>query len=408
MDDTNTRGLRSAAVRQGNLATILELLHERGPVSRSQLVSHSGLTRSAIGGLVADLAELGFVTEEQSSSQGRPGRPSSSVVPLSRTNAAISVVIMVDSITVTAVGLGGVQLAAAQTASPNTGLLVEETLDDIVSLLHEVRQQLDPAARIFGIGVAVPGLVRHADDCVVVAPNIDWSNVSLGPRLREHIGASIPVLVRNEANVGALAEFRRGAAAGYNHVLYVSGEVGVGGGIIANGELLTGGSGFAGEIGHLHVNNDGRRCGCGALGCWESEVGEEALLVRGGLPAAGGETAVEELLASAGAGEEAAQSALAEHGRWVGIGLASLINVLNPDVVVFGGLFAQTFEKMRATMEAELSARSLRAVRERCVVLASSLGVAALPLGAAELVWDVVLDDPGRAALRTIPAVERR
>lgn len=381
---------------------MLELLHLRGSVSRSQLVSHSGLTRSAIGGLVTDLVELGFVTEEQSASQGRPGRPSTSVVPRSATNVALSVVIMVDSITVAAVGLGGVELASVRTSPPTAGWPVGETLDVISPLIEQVRAELDPAARIFGIGVAVPGLVRHADDWVVVAPNLDWNDVPLGPRLRERVGAAIPVLVRNEANVGVLAEARRGGAVDHAHVLYVSGEVGVGGGIITNGEMATGGSGFAGEVGHIQVNSAGGACRCGSNGCWESEVGEEALLVRANLPKTGGADAIAELMAKAASDDPEALAALAEHGRWVGIGLASLINVLNPEVVVLGGLFAQTFEHMRPTMEQELSDRSLRPIRERCVVVASSLGSKALPLGAAELVWDLVLDDPGKAVLRSI------
>lgn len=381
---------------------MLELLHLRGPVSRSQLVSYSGLTRSAIGGLVADLVELGFVTEEQASSQGRPGRPSTSVVPTSHTNVALSVVIMVDSITVAAVGLGGVEIASAQTATPKNGWLVGDALEVISSLTEQIQSQLDPDARIFGVGVAVPGLVRHADDCVVIAPNLNWNDVPLGPRLRELLGPSIPVLVRNEANVGVLAEARRGAAVEHAHVLYVSGEVGVGGGIITNGEMATGGSGFAGEIGHLHVNNDGTPCRCGSTGCWESEVGEEALLARAGLPEAGGAAAVAELLSRGNAADPAALAALAEHGRWVGVGLASLINVLNPEIVVLGGLFAQTFDLMRSTMELELTERSLRAIRERCIVVSSSLGSTALSVGAAELVWDIVLDDPAGAVLRSM------
>lgn len=384
---------------------LLELLHLQGSASRSQLVSHSGLTRSAIGGLVNDLAELGFVTEEQSSSQGRPGRPSTSVVPLTATNVALSVVLMVDSITVAAVGLGGVEVASERTHPPVGGWQVEATLDAISSMLAEVMGRLDPAARVFGVGVAVPGLIRHADDSVVVAPNLDWNEVPLGPRLRERIGASIPVLVRNEANVGVLAEFRRGAAVDHSQVLFLSGEVGIGGGIITNGALATGGSGFAGEIGHMHVNNDGVACRCGSIGCWESEIGEEALLARAGLAASGGAEAIAELLARFEAGEPVAQAALAEHGRWVGIGLASLINVFNPAVVVLSGLFAQTLDAMRPSMEAEMADRSLRAIRERCVLLVSTLGPSALTIGAAELVWDSVLEDPAKAVLRSIPAM---
>ncbi len=170
VENSNRPGLRSAGVRQGNLATILELIHLQGSVSRSQLVSYSGLTRSAISGLVTDLVELGLVSEEQSASQGRPGRPSPSVIPRSETNVALSVVINVDSILVTAFGFGGVELEVATATPPTAGWLIDDTLDQISDLIKDVCGRIDPAARIFGIGVAVPGLVRHDDDCVVVAP----------------------------------------------------------------------------------------------------------------------------------------------------------------------------------------------------------------------------------------------
>ncbi len=401
MNDINSRGLRSAAVRQGNLATILRLLHIRGAVSRSELVAHSGLTRSAIGGLVADLVELGYVSEATSESEGRPGRPSTKVLPRSETNVAISVVVMVDSLTVSAVGLGGEILGSLEVASPATGWGVEGTVDLVASLVDDLQEMLLPEARLFGMGVAIPGLIRHVDDCVVIAPNLGWVDVPLGRRLVEAMGASIPIRVRNEADVGALAESRRGVAAGHLHALYLSGEVGVGGGMVTGGDLMAGGAGFAGEIGHLHVNNSGSRCGCGSIGCWETEVGEEALLAR--YRRSGHELGtVSELLAAAKAGEEHALEVLQEHGTWVGLGLSGLINILNPDVVVLGGMFAETFAWIRNTMEAELQERSLRAVREQCVVIASSLGKAALPLGAAELIWDIVLDDPGRALFRFV------
>lgn len=401
VDRSNARGLRSAVVRQGNLATLLGLLHLRGAASRSELVAHSGLTRSAIGGLVADLVELGYVSETSSASLGRPGRPSTNVLPLSERNVAISVVLMANSLTVSAVGLGGLILASRAAPPPLTGWTVDDTVEQTAALIDDLQAQLVSEARVFGVGVAVPGLVRHADGGVVVAPNLGWTDVPLGRRLEEALASTVPIVVRNEANVGALAESRRGVAAGQRHALYLSGEVGVGGGVISDGEVMAGSSGFAGEIGHLHVNNAGTRCRCGAVGCWESEVGEEALLNRYGRGGTGAE-AIGQLLSAASAGEAEAIQALAEHGTWVGLGLAGLVNVLNPEIVVLGGLFAETMEWIRPTMEAELGERSLKPVREQCVVIASALGSSALPLGAAELVWDVVLDDPGRASFRFV------
>src|SRR5690606_8340626 len=119
-----------------------------------------------------------------------------------------------------------------------------------------------------------------------------WRDVPLGERLSAALSLDVPVELANEADLGALAEHRRGAAMGADAVLYVTGEVGVGGNVLVNGQPLSGAAGYAGEIGHLFVNPDGRRCGCGAIGCWETEIGERAMLARAGRPRNGGREAV--------------------------------------------------------------------------------------------------------------------
>ena len=143
------------------------------------------------------------------------------------------------------------------------------------------------------------GVVRRADGLVSMAPNLGWTDEPLGERLAAVFGDDIPISIANEADLGALAEARRGAAVGADHVLFVSGEVGVGGGLIVDGQPFTGVAGYGGEIGHMPVNPTGRPCRCGAVGCWETEVGAASLLRRAGRSSQGGRAEIDALLADA-------------------------------------------------------------------------------------------------------------
>ncbi|MEM7275765.1 MAG: ROK family protein [Actinomycetota bacterium] len=384
-------GLRSASVRRTNLSTILRLLHLDGPMSRTSIRHHTGLTRGAVGTLVADLEAMGFVRETTPAPDGTPGRPSPIVRPRARTNATIGIDLMVDSTGVVLQGLGGAVLRSIRRDRAPGRLGADDLVADAVRLVDQVRSTADADTRIFGVGIAVPGLVDR-DGRLTLAPNLGLAEIDLGRRF-EAVIHDLPVIVHNEANLGALAESRRGAAAGRDHVLYLSGEVGVGGGIIADGEPLTGRAGFAGEVGHVPVNPDGLLCGCGAVGCWETEVGEPALLTRAGLPPDGGRPAVETLLNRAGSGDDATRHALAAHARWLGVGLAGLLNVLDVEAVVLGGLFGRLHPHLAEDLDAELDRRVLPALRDRAVV-ASTLGDDAPVIGAAEAVWRAALDDP--------------
>lgn len=134
--------------------------------------------------------------------------------------------------------------------------------------------------------MAVPGVVRREDGLVHFAPNLGWREAPLGARLasrlRSQLGLSIPILCRNDASLGAMAEHIRGVGSGVANLVYVHAEVGVGGGIIADGKLLEGASGYAGEVGHMRVNSEGTPCRCGSRGCWETEVGEDTLVALAG------------------------------------------------------------------------------------------------------------------------------
>ena len=204
----------------------------------------------------------------------------------------------------------------------------------------------------------------------------------------------MPIVFANESDLAALAESRRGAARGIDDVVLVWGSIGVGGGLIIGGEPLIGAAGYSGEVGHLPVNPDGLPCRCGSNGCWETEVGVGALLRRAGYPPEGGQEAFESLLEAAGSGSSVALEAFAETGRWLGIGLAGIINILNPRLVLLGGRLARSYPFSRTALEAELDRRVLRASRQMVRVIPASLGIDAPLLGAAELAFEPLLADP--------------
>jgi len=386
-------GQRSETVRRANLAAIVRELHVRGPQSRSELVARTGLTRTAIRALIGELVAGDLVVEERRALAGAPGRPSPLVRPKPAAVLVLAIQVAVDSLAAALVGLGGAPLERIRISRPRGHFSV----DEIVADLRDLTDRL-PVSRhrheIVGVGVAMAGLVRRADGVVSRAPNLGWQDVPLGEKLAAVLDLDVPVHVANEADLAAMAELRRGAARGADDLLLIWGEVGVGGGIIVDGKPLTGVAGYAGEIGHVSVNPGGRRCGCGSIGCWETEVGEGALLRRAGRPEDGGSDEVEALLADAAAGDRRAIEALDEVGRWLGIGLAGFTNVLNPRVIVLGGFFAQAYPFIDRALDRELDGMALRGPRGMVRVTPAGLGMDAPLVGAAELALEPFLADP--------------
>ena len=395
-------GQRSESVRRANLSAIVRELHTDGPLSRSELVARTGLTRTAIRGLIGELVAADLATEGPAVLLGTPGRPS----PLVRLNPNRAVVlaleIAVDSLAVALVGAGGQVLQLERVDLPPGHTSVDEIIGDLTDLSDMVLARLPGRDEIIGVGVSVVGVVRRTDGLVSMAPNLGWRDVPLGRRLADALGLDVPVTVANDGDLGALAEVRRGAAIGADDVLFISSEVGVGGGLIAGGKPLGGAAGYGGEIGHIPVNPTGSACRCGAVGCWETEVGEGALLRMAGRPPGGGRAEIDAMLQDAENGVPSALSALDHVGRWLGIGLAGLVNVFNPRLIVLGGIFGRILPFVERTLEDELDRRALAAPRRLVRIVPGMLREDAPLLGAAELAFEKLLDDPTSVALDSV------
>jgi predicted NBD/HSP70 family sugar kinase len=220
--------------------------------------------------------------------------------------------------------------------------------------------------------------------------------------LTGELDLGVAVLAANEADLGALGEHRRGVRPGVGNLIYVSGEVGIGAGVIVDGKPMLGSAGYAGEAGHTLINPDGRECRCGAVGCWETEAGEAALLRHLGVPDATGH--LDEVAERAAAGDLATLRAIGEVGRWLGLGIGNLINLFNPDLVVLGGLYERLFGFLESAVVDGARQRTLGAPGGMATIACSGLGPDAALIGAAELALSGVIADPARGNGRGVRA----
>ena len=400
-----SRGVAADELRRHNLAVVLTRLHLGGPVSRSELAAGTGLNRSTIADLIGELLALGLVEEGPALTASGPGRPSPVVRARPEGAAVLAVELSVDSIAVATVGLGGHVYNLLRVERPREHLSPEEAVNDIANLARPLLTSLPAHHTLVGVGAGVVGITRRSDGFLHLAPNLGWRDVPIGELLAAELQVEHPVWVANEADLGALAEHRRGVRPGVRNLIYISGEMGIGTGVIVNGEPLLGSAGYAGEAGHTLVNPAGRRCRCGAIGCWETEAGEAALLRRAGSRVGiTGLSALNALSKQADAGDEATLAAITEIGRWLGLGIGNLINVFNPDVVVLGGLFHRFYPFLEASVVQGARSQALDAPWSGVTITPSALGADAALIGAAELALSDVIANPAGVG----PTLERQ
>jgi predicted NBD/HSP70 family sugar kinase len=396
-------------VRRTNLALVLRHLRDAGPRSRARVAAETGLNKATVSSLVAELVDRGLLAEGQLDRAGAVGRPGQIVEVDGRSVAGVGLELNVDYVAAIVLNLRGEVLYERRIGLDVPSLGPDRVLDHVGALAVEaVTAAARAGAFPAGITVAVPGLVETAAGVLTFAPNFGWRDVHIVEALRQRLDQpSYPLRVDNDANLSALGEFAMGAAAGTRDLVYLTGEVGVGGGVIVGGQLVRGAEGFSGEVGHMPLDPRGNLCGCGRRGCWETMVGLGALMravaddgdpVRD--PAVDLEHRLAEIDRRAEAGDERALSALQQVGTGLGVGASILVNVFNPNAIVLGGYFAELGEHLIGPMTAELRARVVAPDLAGCHIELSTLGFTAAIRGGAHVALDAVLDDPTRVVAR--------
>jgi len=395
-------GTNQEAVRRHNLGTLLRNVHQRGASSRAELTKDMGLNRSTIAGLVAELETLGAVANAAAVGTSRgAGRPSVGVQIAPDGPFVVAVDLGVDRVVVARVGLGGTVRERAETIV--AGSEAWQIGSTVAGLVRQVVAQAPTTSPLVGIGISVPGMVRRSDGLIRLAPNLEWHDVSFGSIVLAALGVDVPVSIGNDADLGAVAEHQRGAGVGVSDLIYISGNVGVGGGIITGGHRLEGAGGYVGEIGHLRFNPAGKLCHCGNLGCWETEVGALAIAEAIRCPADRVPQLGEVLDGYAKAPRE-----LRGIGSAIGQGLASIVNVFNPQVIVMGGYFGAMYTLVRPEIEDALAERALPAALESVSLTLPALGRDSVLLGAAEMAFAPLFVDPVTALGSAIQDVGTR
>ncbi len=379
-------------VRATNLAVVLRYARANAPCSRADIAAATGLNKATVSSLVADLIDRRML-RETGLTEHRIGRPATQLVLDGSPYAAIGLEVNADYMTAVAIDLAGEQLLSWRRSFAGLDATPNQAATAIAALgRRAVNRLVKEGRRVLGLTVGVPGLVS-SDGIVRFAPNLRWRDVDLRASVTRALGEpDFPVSVENDANLAVLAESRYGSFSGTANLVYLTGEVGIGAGIISGGRLIRGARGFPGEVGHVAVDPRDRPCGCGRHGCLEAAAGISALIAAA-MPDAGPvsdlEPEVAEVVRRARSGDKTTLDALDEAGRAIGHGVAILSNLIDPEVVVLGGYFVPLSPWLLPAATAELAARSVEP-DHAAQIAASVLGHGAAATGGAATILDHV------------------
>ena len=378
-------------VKRHNLARVLRYLHEDGELSRSELVARTGLNRSTVGALVSDLVITGIV-EEVPGSGGSVGRPSLVVRTRESSAFVIAFDLRVDRIVGAAISIGGRVIAQVERPKSDGPFAVAKATEVLIDCTSELFEHVPNGSAWVGVGIAIPGVIDAEIGLVRKAPNLGWLDVNFEEHVTRELnavfGATPRVILGNDANLGAIAEFVRGAGRNASSVVYLSGDVGVGGGVALEGRVLSGASGYAGEIGHMVVNPGGHACNGGNTGCWETEVGRDAIL-----RSSGDFSGISNIIEAVISGDAQAIQGLRGVGRWIGIGLSNLVNTFDPGVIVLGGHLADVYPFVRDEVIQEIT-KSRPLFETRALITLPSFDIGSTLVGASEIAFAALLNDP--------------
>lgn len=377
-----------ASARRKNLADVLTLLHEGGPHDRAELTRLSGLNRSTIARLVAELVNLDLVRESEPRDTGVVGRPS----PVVRANddiVAICVNPDVDAITVGLVGLGG-KIHSRVRQETTTVPTVHEMISTVSRVVENFVAVSEGDLRIVAMGIAVPGIVRVDLGVVEFAPHLRWTDEPVAQLMEESLG--YPTFAANDANLGTIAERLYGIARGKSDVIYLNGSrSGIGGGVIVNDRPLSGAHGFGAELGHTSVSSEGIFCYCGARGCLETEVTLSRFLDIMDQPSIDPDDLGPIIEASS---DQRLRTEVDRQLDILVVAISSFISIFNPEIVVLAGFLGGLLDVNPSRLYERVASQSFHQLSVDVDIVRATLRSQHLLVGAAELAFTSILNDP--------------
>lgn len=364
---------------------VLSTLSRLGAVSRADLARRTALAPSTVSSVVADLLHAGLVVEVGGPVRAgtRGGRPATLLALHRRAGVAIGIDFGKRHVRVALADLAH-ELLSERSAPVSIDWAATEGIRCAVTLVDDVLAEARAArANVIGVGVGLPGPVR-ADTGELGEPTIlpGWVGLRAPQAVAEELG--LPARVDNDANLGALGEWMWGAARGCSDVVYLKVATGIGAGLLIGGRPFRGVGGTAGEIGHFVIDPGGPLCRCGNRGCLEILAGADAVL-RALRPAHGDQITLEDAIAYATDGDGSCRRALADAGRVIGIAVAAVCNLINPERIVVGGELGAAGELLIAPLRESLRRSAIRSAAEDVGVVQGALGDRAEVLGAVAL-----------------------
>jgi glucokinase-like ROK family protein len=391
-----------ALVREINLAIVFNQLWTNAPLSRAQLAGLTGLNKTTISSLVHELLSKGFV-REVGLRLSRGGRPATLLELNPEAGCMIGVEIGVDFIFAILTDFRA-EIEWRHYESTESHLNYQTIVERAKGIIHDATYMADRLGRpLLGVGVGVPGLVDIDTGVVLFAPNLEWEDIPLREMLAQSL--PVPILVDNDANLSGLGEYYFGVARGVENFIYITVGVGLGGGIFLDGQPYRGIGGYAGEFGHMTLQDEGLPCKCGSYGCWETVFSNRALTgqalaaVKANphsriLELAHGQTdrvTLPVVLQAAQEGDETALAVLRQAGRFLGIGIANLVNAFNPELFVLGGALSQAYPILVPVAEKTVAEKAMAKPAKSTRIVPSVHSKDACALGAVGSVLHKIL-----------------
>lgn len=370
-----------ALMRELNQALILSLVRQEGHISRAEIAKRTNLSRSTVSNIINELIEANRIFELQKG-ESRGGRRPIMLQLNYRSHCAIGIEI---ATTFLRIAITDLQAVALHQHSEPFDITVgpDRAVEQVQRM---VARALDRAGiereRVAGAGIGVPGPLTYATGRTIAPPIMPgWDGVSLRERFSEAL--RLPVIVDNDANLAALAEYHGGAAQGVRNAAYIFlGTTGIGAGLVLNGGVYRGDIGSAGEIGHLMIDENGPLCSCGSRGCLEAMAGLPRVLEQAAAFNGGVARTLDQLIAAADR-DPRVRELFASVGNYLGVAVANVLNLYNPGLIVLGGPLAAAGDLLLDTIRSTAHKRALSITLEHCEIVVGTMGAEAVTQGAA-------------------------